>query len=314
MARRKARRLLLLAGLVGPYILVQAFLTQRTGYAPQARPIATVIWALAIPLGYFLAANVKKIFSALAAAAAALSLAAVVLLLLNPLALYQETTEGATGRAGLFFNALSNLHFSLGNYLPSYLKVKEANWPPNIVWPLLLALFMIAYLLWPKKNFKPKMGLYVVLSTAGAILLFLWLALFPRLVLTDPVRLAVPGGERVGFYNLSRVARPTDPAGRFRLLQDNRAYDFTFTSARRLKRLSIDFGSEKGVYSLKLTLFDYPLFQGKTVKDYKTVTAIDPPFYRLKRVYLYRVSIALRNKTQLSTAKNPYRFGLRPES
>ena len=314
MARRKMKRLLLLAGLVAPYILVQAFLTQRTGYAPQARPITTVIWALAIPLGYFLTANSKKIFSALAAAAGALSLAAVVLLLLNPLALYQETTEGAAERSGLFFNKLSNLHFSLGDYLPSYLKVKEANWLPNVVWPLLLALFLIAYLLWPKRNFKPKLGLTIALSTAGAGLCFLWLALFPRVVLTNPIRLVTSQGERIGFYNLSRVARPTDPAGRFQLLQDNRAYDFYFTSFRRLSRIPIDFGSEKGVYSLKLSLFDTPLFQGKTMREFKTVTAIAPPFYRLKRVYLYRVSIALRNKTRLSTAENPYRFGLRPES
>ncbi|HEX9902647.1 MAG TPA: hypothetical protein VGB72_07270, partial [Acidobacteriota bacterium] len=47
MARRKTRRLLLLAGLVAPYILVQAFLTQRTGYPPQARPLTSVVWALA---------------------------------------------------------------------------------------------------------------------------------------------------------------------------------------------------------------------------------------------------------------------------
>jgi hypothetical protein len=314
MARRRTRSFLLLAGLTAPYILVQAFLTQRTGYAPQARPLVSVIWALAIPLGYFLAANAKKIFSALAVAAGALSLAAVVLLLLNPLALYQETTEGAAERAGLFFNSLSNLHFHLGDYLPSYLKVQEANWPPNIVWPLLLVVFMIAYWLWPKKDFRPRMGVYIALSTAGAFLFFLWLGLFPRLVLTSPLRLAIPGGERVGFYNLSRVARPTEPPGRFRLLQDNRAYDFTFTSFRRLSRLPIDFGSDKGVYSLKISLFDYPLFQGKTVKEFRTVTALEPPFYRLKKAYLYRVSIILRNRTRLSTAENPYRFGLRPES
>ncbi len=181
------------------YILVQAFLTQRTGYAPQARPLTSVIWALAIPLGYFLSVNSKKIFSALAVVGGALSLAAVVLLLLNPLALYQETTEGAVERSGLFFNKLSNLHFSLGDYLPSYLKVKDANWPPNVVWPLLLALFMIVYLLWPKKDFKPKLGLHIALSTAGAVLFFLWLVLFPRVVLTNPLRLATFQGERIGW-------------------------------------------------------------------------------------------------------------------
>ena len=314
MARRKARELVLLLAITGPYVLVQAFLTQRTGYAPQARPITSVIWALAIPLGYFLAANTKKIFSALAAAAAALSLAAVVLLLLNPLALYQETTEGSAERTGLFFLEQSNLHFNLGAFLPSYLKIKEVNWLPNILWPALLVLFLVVYILWPKKGFKPKLGLHVALGTAGAGLFFLWLVFYPRVVLVNPVRMDIPGGERIGFYNLSRVAKPAEPQGRFLLLQSNRSYNFYFTCYRRLGRIPIDFGSDKGVYSLKLSLFDCPIYQGKTIKEFKTVNALAPPCYRLKNVYLYLVSIALRNKSRLSTAENPYLFALRPAS
>jgi hypothetical protein len=314
MARRKARELVLLLAITGPYVLVQAFLTQRSGYAPQARPIVSVIWALAIPLGYFLAFNAKKIFSALTAVAAALSLAAVVLLLLNPPALYQETTEGSVERAGLFFLEQSNLHFNMGDYLPSYLKIKEAGWLPNILWPALLVLFIVAYILWPKKEFKPKFGLHVVVGAAGAGLFFLWLTFYPRVVLVNPVRMDIPGGEKIGFYNLSRVARPVEPQGRFLLLQSDRSYNFYFTCFRRVDRIPIDFGSDKGIYSLKLSLFDCPVYQGKTIKEFKTVTALSPPAYRLKNVYLYLVSIALRSKSRLSTAENPYLFALRPAS
>lgn len=311
MARRRIRDLLLLVGLAGPYILVQAFLTQRTGYAPQARPLVSVVWALAIPIGWFLAHNSKKFFSSLLTAAAVLSLAAVVLLLLQPAALYQETTEGATDRAGALFLSLSNLHFQMSDFLPSYLKTPEAGWKPNALWPGLLLLFMLAYLLWPGKGLSVRFGAHVVLATAGAALVFFWLAYYPRVVLRDPVRIQIPGTGTVGFFNLSRAAKPVDPPGRFLLLQDGRAYDFYFASGRPLDTLQIEVGSDEGDYALRLALFDHVFFRGRTRREFQTITYNSPPFYRWKNTRLYGVSIDLRKRSVVSTGENPYRFGLR---
>ncbi|MBN2199221.1 MAG: hypothetical protein JW747_05155 [Candidatus Aminicenantes bacterium] len=311
MARRRTRDLLLLAGLAGPYILVQAFLTQRTGYAPQARPLVSVVWALAIPVGWFLALNSKKFFSALFTAAAVLSLTAVVLLLLQPAALYQETTEGATERAGALFLSLSNLHFQITDFLPSYLKTAEAGWKPNVLWPVLLLVFMLTYALWPGKNLSLRFGAHVALAASGAALLFFWLAFYPRAVLLNPVRMTLPETGRVGFFGLSRAARPADPPGRFLLLQDDRSYDFYFASGRPLDALRIEVGSDKGDYALQLALFDHTFYRGRTRREFQTVTYNFPPSYRWKNAHLYRVSIDLRKRSDVSTGEHPYRFGLR---
>ncbi|MBM3296736.1 MAG: hypothetical protein FJY83_03965 [Candidatus Aminicenantes bacterium] len=312
MARRKARDLLLLIGLAAPYILVQAFLTQRTGYAPQARPLVSAVWALAIPLGWFLAHNTKKLFSSLFALAAVLSLAAVGLLLLQPAALYQETTQGATERGGALFLGLSNLHFQLSDFLPSYLKTADGGWKPNFIWPGLLLLFLLVYALWPGQGRPFRFGAHVALATAGAGVLFFWLALYPRDVLRNPVRMSIPGAGRVGFFNLSRAARPSDPPGRFLLLQDGRAYNFYFASGRPLEALQFEVGSDRGDYALKLALFDHAFHRGRTRRDFRTITYNSPPAYPWKRSFLYRVSIDLQKRSAVSTGENPYRFELRP--
>ena len=83
--------------IAAPYALVSAFLTQRTGYAPQARPLVAAIWAPILFLGAYLASERKRIFTGLFNAAAGVSLLITWLLLQNPLALYQETTAGRHG-------------------------------------------------------------------------------------------------------------------------------------------------------------------------------------------------------------------------
>jgi hypothetical protein len=313
MIRRRSRDFLLLLFLAAPYVLVSAFLTQRTGYAPQARPLVAAIWGMGILLGYFIIYNHKKIFSYLFSFSAFLSLLFAYLLLKNPIYLYQETTQGATERGGGLFYILSNLHFHLPSFLPSYLKVEEWKWLPNFIWIGLLLLFIAAYLVTRKHDFSLKFPVYVLLTSAGIAVFFFLIVLYPRVVLLNPVKAPFPSGEKITFYSLSRVARMEEP-GKFLLPEDNRSYTFYFTSRHKIEKFQFEFGSLAGDYSCNLTFFDKNFFDRKTSKEIKNLPYPSPPFYWLKNVYLYRITIDLKNESAISTAQNPYLLSFWPSN
>lgn len=311
LIRRKARDFSLLLFLTAPYVLVSAFLTQRTGYAPQARPLVAVVWGLGICLGHFLAHNHKKIFSFLFHLAMFLSFLFVWLLIRHPLALYQETTVGSLERGGDLFHLLSNLHFSLAKFLPSFIKIEAGNWLPNFIWLGILFLFIIMYLILPEFRLSCTFVHHLLLVFLSLTLIFFWFIFYPRTVLLSPVQASWPSGKKIGFYGLSRVALMREP-GKFDLLQDNRFYNFDFTSRRKIQELKIEFGSLAGNYELNLALFDHPAFTEKTAREIKTIWLHSPPSYRLKNTQFYRISIYLKNLTDTPTNLNPYLFSITP--
>jgi Ca2+/Na+ antiporter len=309
--RRRAKDAWLLLFVAGPYVLVSAFLTQRTGYAPQARPLVAVTWVLVIFLGYFLAEGRKRLFRVLFNVGAFLSFFFVWLFLKHPFALYQETTYGTTERAGDLFVTLSNLHLHLPSFLPSFIKVEEGRWPPNIFWIGGLVALILAYLLVRRHDFRMSFGAHVVL--AGALLagFTAMYVFYPRAVLMSPRPAAMKTGDKWTFYSLSRVARMDEP-GRFSILQDNRDYDFYFLTHRPFEALEVEFGSEHGDYDLTCALFDAPAFEIKTRREVKTQTVAPMEFYRWKGGYLGRVSIHLERRSEVRTAVTPYVFAIRP--
>jgi hypothetical protein len=311
MARKKGKDFWLFLFVAGPYILVSAFLTQRTGYAPQARPLVAVIWGGAIFLGYFLAYNRKKIFAYLMNFAIALSLLFVWLLCSNPLALYQETTVGTTERGGDLFYILSNLHFYVPNCLPSFIKIDEWRWLPNFLWPVLLFVFMAAYILVRKHTFSLKFAHHLILMLSGLALFFVWFVAYPRITLVPPRKVDLPTGERLTFYALSRVALIRDD-GNFSLLEGNRDYHFYFATRRAVEKLKVQYGSLHGDYELKLGFFDEPVFDETTRREIKAKILESPPAYRWKNSSLYRATIHLERKSDVRTGLNPYILGLQP--
>ena len=313
MAKRKSRDFILLLFLTVPYVINYAFLTQRTGYAPQARPLVSVSWALAIFVGFFLVYNMKKIFSTFFSVAVFLSCLAVFLLLKNPLALYQLTTRGETERAGKLFLLLSNLHFSLPRFLPSYLKIDNSKWIPNYVWAGAVLLFAAAYLVVKRRRVFSKFSFHVVFSFIGVTVFFIWFVLYPRTIITHPEKAAYPSGEKMNFYSIGRVARMIEP-GKFHLPDDDRAYVFNFTSWRRIEKIRLNFGSLKEDYYVKIKYFDSELFQGYTKKEIKTLYFSPSPSYRLKRSNMYQISIYLEKKPGPVTYEDPYVFSILPSS
>jgi hypothetical protein len=311
MAQRNFRHFLVVLFLVSPYVLNSGFLTQRTGYAPQARPIVAISWALAIAIGYFLAHNGRKVFRILFYISTFTGIGFVFLLLKNPLALYQLTTVGVSERFGALFLRLSHLHFLLPQYLPSYLKIDNSRWMPNYAWLIAVLLFMGLYALCKKHDFQLKRSHHLGMASAGILIVFFWLALYPRTVLMYPQNTTYPTGEKITYYSLGRVAQMPEP-GKFKLPRDNRAYVFHFTSWQKLKELQIDFGSADGVFDVDIRLFDKVLFKGKTSKNTQTLQLSDPDFYRYKNTNLYRLSIELRRESGAIAFSKPYLFSIQP--
>ncbi len=311
MIRKKSADFWLLLFITGPYILVWAFLTQRGSYAPQARPFAAVAWGLAIPLGYFLAYNGKKIFAYMMNFAIGLSCINVWLLCRNPLALYQETTSGTTERGGDLFYILSHLHFYIPNILPSFIKVAEWRWWPNFVWPVLILAFVAAYLFVRKHSFSLRFAHHRELTAAGLILFFIWFAFYPRLTLGPPRKVTLPSGEKMTFYSLSRAAILKEGGG-FALVEDNRDYHFYFASGKPFDKLKIEFGSLQGDYHLELKMFDAFLFDDATRREMKDRALESPPAYRWKTSYLYDLTVHLEKTSDVRTGVNPYALSIQP--
>jgi hypothetical protein len=311
MFRKKAGEAAWLLFLFFPYVLVSAFLTQRAGYAPQARPLVAVIWVPVLFLGSFIAEGRKHVFRYLFNAAAGMSLLLTWLLLRNPFALYQETTSGVTERAGSLFITLSNLHLYLPDILPSFLKIDEKGWIPNIIWIGALAVFVAAFAL--TRPADKRLSFRGHFAAAAGLLagFFILYVIFPRPVLMSPRSVEFPGGERWTFYSLSRLARMNGPA-RFDILQDNRDYNFYFATDAELDGLEVEFGSSHGDYRLRLAMADAPAFTVATNREVMCRMIESPPAYRWKRLYLYRISMNLQNESNADTGLTPYIFALRP--
>jgi hypothetical protein len=307
MVRRKRKDFWLLLGLAAPYVLVSAFLTQRTGYAPQARPLVSVIWALTIWLGYFLAHNRKTIWTYVFNFAAGFSFLVVLLLLKSPFNLYQETTRGMRERgSGLFFS-LSNLHFHLTDFLPSYIKSGEGAWLPNIIWPLIVLLLIGLFLIAKKRPRTLRVSIHVFLACAAVAVFFVWIVLYPRLVLRQPTHTALGPGKRVTFYSLSRAARMVEP-GRFRLREEGRSYRFYITTEQPIEELRISLGSMQGEYDYSISLFDEVLVRGRTVKEIQDLNLAAPPCYKLGKQSFYTITLDLGKDARIPMELNPYLF------
>jgi hypothetical protein len=311
MLRAKARDAGWLLFIAAPYILISAFLTQRTGYAPQARPLVPVIWILAIFVGGFMAQNGNRLYRYLFNGAAGISFLVTWLLCRNPFALYQETTFGTTERAGALFVSLSNLHFYLPNHLPSFIKVEGGGWAPNGIWILALALFCAAYFLGPGRGRGRDLSFagHAVVVSVLLLVFFVLVVFFPRPVLVGAQTVDMPSGEKWAFFPYSLVARMEAP-GRFELFQDDRDYDFFFATRSPLAKLNVEFGSPYGDYSLRAMTADDPAFAATTRREVLTRAVESPPAYRWKGFCLYFISIRLDRKSDVRTAVTPYLFAL----
>ncbi len=316
--RRSKKDLFVLLFISLPYLLNYAFFSHRQGNSPQGRVLTNVSWIGAIFIGYFLVYNRKKLYSFLFWLSAMIGFVFVALLLQNPHFLYQPTTHEFTFRGGELFVYLSNLHFYLPDLLPSFIKVNNLRYVPNYIWLAVILVFIAGYM-WKKNHSQnktpstPRPFLIPLLTICGLGVFFLWFVLFPRTSLLFPAKAAYSSGERISYYDLGRHVQMKDSEpGRFTITKDNHTLDLHFTSWRKIENLKIEFGSSKGEYQVNMRFFDQELFSGIISQEMKTLVKSSPPQYRFKNTNLYRLSIAIKNLSDISTAENPFLLILQP--
>ncbi len=294
-----------------PFLLNYAFLTHRQGYCPQGRILTPLSWILMWLVGYFFIYNKKKIYSCLFFICCMVSVIIVVILLTHPSFLYQSTTHIHTFRAGDLFLFLSSLHIYVPGFLPSFIKVNNLSYVPNFVWLGLLIVFMVGYLYKKDRFLNIRSNLTPVFTSAGFILLFFWLVLYPRVVLIHPEKADYPTGEKLTFYSLSRAAEMKQ-AGEFRLSQDNRSYQFFFTSWRKIKRLEVEFKSLQGGHRVVGRYFDRLFFDGQVSEQGKSTGIQDLPCSSYKNANLYLLEVKV-SRISPDAPRSPLYLSIRPQ-
>jgi len=294
-----------------PFVVNYALFTHRQGASPQGRVLAPLSWIGVIAIGHFLVHNRRRVFSFLFGAASAAGLAAAGLALAHPSFLYQPTTHEFTSRPGELFVHLSNLHFFLPALLPSFIKVDNSRYWPNYVWLAALVVFVLVYAL-PRRD-RPLGRAVPVVSVHAALAaaVFLWV-LFPRTVLFPVKTVRYSPQRTLGFY--------TYPMGKGVIAKDNgdfylhleRNYKCIFGSRAKLDKVKLVFGSAKGEHDLALSLFDLPLFDGKTAYLTKEFTFAPAAVYRFRSLFLYELDIRLLHRSTESMLLDPFLFQVIP--
>lgn len=309
MFRRARATLVTFVLLAGPFLFNYAFFAHRQGSSPQGRVLTPLSWMAAIAVGYFLLHNHKRFYTLLFRGSVILSLVIVPGLLLNASFLYQPTTHQYTFRGSELFVSLSNLHFFLPDFLPSFLKLDNSGYVPNYVWLGLILIFVIGYAV--KKDIRLPRG-FLFQAVCIWILLALFFSifcLFPRPVLLFPQNAAYASGERIAFYPMGRNIRMAEP-GAFELMGWDRSYDLYFTAWRELRSLKLTFGPEQGETAARVDLFDVPLFSGRVSDRSESLMYTDPPRYRYRNTNLYLLRITLQSRPPDAPEGLPFKFNV----
>ena len=300
---------LLLIGL--PFLLNYALFTHRQGAAPQGRVLAPLSWILIITVGYFIVHNRRKAFSFFFGAAAGAGFLIAGILLANPSFLYQPTTHEVTSRPGELFVYLSNLHFFLPPYLPSFIKVDNTRYLPNYVWLAGIIAFLGAYLFSKKERPLGRAVPSVLAYGVLAATFFLWV-LFPRSPLYPVKTVEYSPQSALGFYTFPMGKGViTKESGDF-YLHLEKPYRFLFGSRKKLARVKLRFGSNKGEYDLEMRQFDLPLWRGKTNGEVKEIDFEPAAAYEFKQLFLYEVDLRLSHRSDESMLLEPFLFQVIP--
>ena len=311
---RKARKDLVALLLIGgPFVLNYAFFTHRQGTCPQARVLTPISWIGALAVGYFLARRGRDIFRWLFGLAAAAGFGIAGLLVAFPSFLYQPTTHEYTRRAGDLFLHLSNIRLFLPRLLPSFIRGDNGGYLPDIIWPVLVVLFIGAFVLFGKTRQAPFHRTFHFAATAvllgGSI--FLWV-LHPRTALSESRAVEYPNRAALGFY-MGPLGPGVAERGEGRLyFHFAGTYRIFFASRTPLKIIRLRLGSEKGAFSARLMLFDRPLDVVRTNGEFRHFIFQPPTSYGWRGFHLYEIRLALIHESGEFMPETPYLVQITP--
>jgi hypothetical protein len=185
---------LLLSLPAGLFVLNHAFSTIRPGYCPQGRYLAPVVWALLLFALVYYREGRNRFFRRAILAVPVYSLFVTAYQVLEPATLYQPTTHDSLVRQGLLFQQWSSGPLRLPAILPSFIKIDNRGYLPNMVFlGIFLLLIALALLPWRRRTRLPAAPLLFVAIFALA-------CLFPRPGLTAGRELPGPRGLPCQVY------------------------------------------------------------------------------------------------------------------
>jgi hypothetical protein len=309
--RRRRRDFVCFLLIAAPFLLNYALFTHRQGASPQGRVLAPLTWIGAVALGEFLVRNRRRAFGWLFGGAAAAGAALAAVLLANPTFLYQPTTHEFTSRPGDLFVHLSNARFFLPSFLPSFIKVDNTGYWPNYAWVAAVAALAAAYTLSggqpPPRRAAPHLAVWAALATA----VFLWV-LYPRVVLFPVKTIEYSPQRALGFtaYPTARgvIAKDTGDVW----LHAEKPYRLLFSSRSPFEKVRLQFGSAKGDYDIRVSLFDLPLVEARTSRTVREFIFEPKAFARVRDLYVYELAVGLEHLTKESMQLDPFLFRLTP--
>lgn len=290
-----------------PYLAVHALFTERGGFSPQGRPLASISWVMMILIGVFIVQNRRPVFATLFKAAAAASLAVAALLLTHPSFLYQPTSHEFTSRPGDLFIFLSNIRFFVPPLLPSFIKIPNEHYLPNYLWLAALAVFVLAYVLTrpPRARTENRIfpaALVIICLIAGFVL---WV-LYPRPALFPAQTMFPTPQKALAFYQFPMgkgvIIKP--PADLY--LHQEKSYTILFNTKARLEKLRLAFGSDKGEFDVRIRYFDLPVFEGRVSRETREIELETPACYPNRNLYLYGFEVRLRKLSDENMLTNPF--------
>jgi hypothetical protein len=248
--------------------------TVRAGYCPQARYRAPAAWVLMLFAVIYRNETTNRFFKKLFYYIPIYSVVVVVYQVLNPFTLYQSATHTNLNRPGLMFQQWSNLHFSLPDFLPSFVKVPgNFRYLPNLVFFVLVVVFIIVSLMKIKEK-RLKFWPPVLF-----MLLFLVMALFPRVPVYNPILLTKGAGLPCKIYGESRY--PTRAAERKFPLVDDPSYSFTVSTTRPAPYFVLEFENNETItYNVSISNFDKRLKKETIAVESTRKIYIDNPRYK----------------------------------
>lgn len=313
MIRRARKELVGLLLIAAPFILNYAFFTHRQGYCPQGRVLAPVSWIGMIAVGYFLVHNGRRVFRLLFGLSAAATVIVTAILVRFPAFLYQPTTHDYTRRAGDLFVHLSNIRVFLPSTLPSFIKVRNAEYGPNYVWIGAVIVFAAVYLLTKNRARGPfKKGFHAAFTAAFlAAGIALWVV-HPRPALYPSWPVRYKSGGSLGFYMMPMGRGVVAKNDAEMYLHFEKSYRFLFSAKAPLKAIKLKYGSEKGEHEVRMRFFDTPLLEAKTSREMKEWAFAPPASYRLGDLYVYDLTVELKKFSGENLLEDPYLIQIVP--
>jgi hypothetical protein len=89
-------------------------------------------------------------------------------------------------------------------------------------------------------------------------------------------------------------------------LYNARSRTIRFSSKKKLEKVKLIYGAEKGECAVDVRFFDLPLFEGRTKNEKKEWIFEPPAYFPFRRLYVYEISVAFKERPSGNLAVNPY--------